>query len=116
MGGGSPQTRKIAPKTEKNRPKGPIEPQNTVKWPYLGVNDELWVVSLPVCSTNRAYLPAKFQPTTHRIAKVMANIRYRPVIAADEPTARGTTVNHCKESESKLKIVKKKVQIQVKKK
>ena len=39
-------------------------PKNTVKWPYLGVNDELWAVILPVCSSNMVYLPAKFQPTT----------------------------------------------------
>ena len=33
---------------------------------------------LPVCSIIMVYLPANFLPTTHRIAKVMADIRYRP--------------------------------------
>ena len=45
-----------------------IEAQTTVKWRFLGINDELWVAILPVCSTNAAHLPAYFQPTTHRIA------------------------------------------------
>ena len=29
---------------------------------YLGVNDELWAVYMPVCSANMVYLPANFQP------------------------------------------------------
>ena len=35
------------------------------------------------------YLFAIFQPTIHRIANVMANIRYRPAIAAVELTGPG---------------------------
>ena len=53
------------------------------------VNDVLWAVRMPVCSDSMVYLPANVQRTTHRIAEVMANIRYRPAIAADEPTGRG---------------------------
>ena len=53
---------------------------------YLGVNDELWAVILPVCGNIMVYLHANFQPITHPIANVMANIRYRPPVAADQPT------------------------------
>ena len=35
------------------------------------MNGELWAVILPVCSSNRAQLLAKFQPTTPRIARDM---------------------------------------------
>ena len=56
---------------------GPVTAQHTVKWPYLRLKDELWAVILSVCSSNMVYLPANFQPTSHRIAKVMANARYR---------------------------------------
>ena len=53
---------------------------------YLGVNDELWAVILPVCGNIMVYLHANFQPITHPIANVIANIRYRPAVAADQPT------------------------------
>ena len=42
--------------------------QNTVKWPYIGVNDELWAINLPVDSSDRTHLPKNDQPSTHRNA------------------------------------------------
>ena len=39
------------------------------------------LLSLP----SLAYIPANFQPTTHRMAKVMANIRHRPATTAAGP-------------------------------
>ena len=46
------------------------------------MKDELWAVNLLVCSTSMDCSRANFQPTTHRIAKVMANVRHRTAIAA----------------------------------
>ena len=37
---------------------------------------------MPFGTTGDMHLPANFQPTTHRIAKVMASIPYRPAKAA----------------------------------
>ena len=61
-------------------------------------------VQLPVCSSNRACLPTKFQPTTPRIARVMANIRFcrlcceksieRPIKGRKIRNAEGTDEKH----------------------
>ena len=60
--------------------------QNTVKWPYLRVKNELWAVILPVCSTNMVYLPANFQHTTPSNSQSYGQYTVWVAIAAIELT------------------------------
>ena len=43
----------------------PALPQKTVKWPYPGVNDELWAVILPFGGSYTVLLPAKVHRAAH---------------------------------------------------